>query len=253
MTSVALEEVKNSPQGYQHWCEIEVAISPQATSARAAGSPAKGTGAAGSGAGQSPVAGRGSSTSPRPTPKKAAARAVAAGQPAGNAENEKKARALLANYQLAMNVMSRVLVSAKDDPQLWLWAEADRATFAVEEAAIQGSWGAARMLAFVQDLRAAVFSPQAVKAFKKKHSSDYSQLLNVFVVETEQRVENLTAVVKQIEDTAKVRGIAGFMDPALQKGTKRARPDTVKPTSASQASVDAVPDGESRRGRKPVA
>ena len=115
-------------------------------------------------------AGSAGGVTPRTPPRTSAPKRAAAKPGSGNADNEKKARALLANYQLAVNVMSRVAVSEAESPDVWAWAQGDCDKFKEVDEGLQANWAQKSMRAFVQDLRAAVFSPAAVKAIKKKHS-----------------------------------------------------------------------------------
>ena len=61
------------------------------------------------------------------------------------------------------------------------------------------------MADFVQDLRAAVFSPQAVKAFKRKYQESYRSLLITFIEESTSKVRSLESIVSDIESTAATR------------------------------------------------
>ena len=164
MSAVTLEEVKDSEDGFQYWCELS--LGPKSGYA---GSSAGTT--AGSSAGrQTPAkADRIPKTqSPGKTKAKAAPKPGAA-----NVENEKSARNLLANYQLAINAMARVNAAADETPKEWNWAGQDREEFKNEEMALHQLWQKGKMTGFVQDLRAAVFSPSAVRAFKKRYDAVY--------------------------------------------------------------------------------
>jgi hypothetical protein len=233
-----VDEIKDSEEGYQYWCELVVNFNVVAgaaavTSRAMAPASAKNTG--GSPAAAAAAArNTGGAGGPKPVAKKAAK--PASGQGSGTAENEKKARTLLANFQLAANVMMRVSVAAAESAEEWAWAEGDIKKFKLVEESVMAHWNHKTMLAFIQDLRAAVFSAAAVKSFKKKHFNDYPQLLNRFVVETEPGVGSMSDIVKQIEDTAKVRGIAGFGDPDPRRGAKRTRANA---SQQQEAPVDA--------------
>ena len=87
------------------------------------------------------------------------------------------------------------------------------------------------------------------KLLKKKHGADFSVLINKIVVETEPRVDNLKSIITTLENTAKVRGIAGFAaEPESKKqGSKRAR--AAQPVSADPAATDAEASS-ARRGRR---
>jgi hypothetical protein len=74
--------------------------------------------------------------------------------------------------------------------------------------ALQKAWNdgkVPRMGEFVQDLRAAVYSPQAVKAFKRKYEEDYRSLLINFIEESACKVRALEQIVADIENTAATR------------------------------------------------
>ena len=214
MSAVTLEEVKDSEDGFQYWCELS--LGPKSGYA---GSSAGTT--AGSSAGrQTPAkADRIPKTqSPGKTKAKAAPKPGAA-----NVENEKSARNLLANYQLAINAMARVNAAADESAYEWNWAGQDREQFKNEEMALHQLWQKGKMTGFVQDLRAAVFSPSAVRAFKKRYDAEYGPLLKKFVTESEPKIAMMQSIVGRVEDTASVRGITGFEQSAKKPPNKRAR------------------------------
>ena len=210
MTSVTLEEVKDSEEGFQYWCEV---------------SQGPKSGYAGSSAGrQSPAKAdaRPPRTPKAPSPGKP--KAKAAPKPgAANSENEKAARTMLANYQLAINAMARVTAAAGESQYEWTWASQDREQFTNEEMALQQLWQKGKITTFVQDLRAAVFSPSAVRAFKKRYDAEYGPLLRKFVSESEPKIAMMQSIVKRLEDTASVRGITDFEQSGKKAPNKRAR------------------------------
>ena len=213
MSAVTLEEVKDSEDGFQYWCEVSIA--PK-------------SGYAGSSAGTS--AGQTHAKADRThkadkadrTPQKA--KAKAAPKPgAANVENEKAARTLLATFQLAQNSMARVNAAADESTYEWNWAGQDMEQFKNEEMSLHQLWQKGKMTAFVQDLRAAVFSPSAVRAFKKRYDAEYGPLMKKFVTESEPKIALMQSIVGRVEDTASVRGITGFEQSAKKSPNKRAR------------------------------
>jgi hypothetical protein len=231
--SVTLDDLKSSDEGYQYWCEVSVTAQQSGYAGSSAGAPSRGK-AAGAAA---------RADKPKATPKSVAGSKVT--KPGlANSDNEKKARTILANYQLAINAMSRVTAAAAEKPTDWQWADGDRKQFVTEDACLQSVWQATKMMSFVQDLRAAVFSPQAVKAFKRKYDESYGSLLLRFVVESEPKVSSLQSIVVQVEDTAQVRGIPGYVSDTPKKQSKKPKSQV----SPRESSPD--PEGRSaKRGR----
>ena len=216
MSAVTLEEVKDSEDGFQYWCELS--LGPKSGYA---GSSAGSQTTAGSSAGRQTPA-RADRTSKVQSPGKA--KAKAAPKPgAANVENEKVARNLLANYQLACNAMSRVDAATDESTYEWNWAGQDREQFKNEEMQLHQLWQKGKMTTFVQDLRAAVFSPSAVRAFKKRYDAEYGPLLKTFVTQSEPKIVMMQSIVGRVEDTASVRGITGFEQSAKKPPNKRAR------------------------------
>ena len=71
------------------------------------------------------------------------------------------------------------------------------------------------------------------QGFQEKYDTEYSSLLLRFVVESEPKVQKLQGIVKQLEDTAKVRGVHGYVDDTPKKMPKKSRP-AISPTEASE-------------------
>lgn len=231
MSSVTLEEVKNSEEGYKHWVELSAGVQ-------------SGYASAGGRQPNTPVTPVGKAKANSRKGKNTADGTKAKTANAKDSENEKLARALLASYQLSINAIQRVQSSVDETPDEWAWSEGDRSRFEAEHKNLQLLWETSRMTSFVQDLRAAVFSPQAVKNFKKKYDSEYGNLLGKFVDESKPKVQSLEMIIKQLEDTAKVRGVFGIGNylETPKKSTKRA--------ASSTASSDAASHGACRKRGK---
>lgn len=211
MSAVTLEEVKDSEDGFQYWCEVSIA--PKSGYAGSS---------AGTSAGQAKADKTHKADKADRTPQKA--KAKAAPKPgAANVENEKAARTLLATFQLAQNSMARVNAAAGESTYEWNWAGQDMEQFKNEEMSLHQLWQKGKMTAFVQDLRAAVFSPSAVRAFKKRYDAEYGPLMKKFVTESEPKITLMQSIVGRVEDTASVRGIAGFEQSTKKPPNKRAR------------------------------
>jgi hypothetical protein len=70
-----------------------------------------------------------------------------------------------------------------------------------------------------------VVSPPTLKTFKKKYEGHYDSLIYKFVMDSKPIVEKLQGLIKQLEDTARVRGAAGYEatgTPKKQPSRKRA-------------------------------
>ena len=147
------------------------------------------------------------------TGPKAKAKAKPMGQ---DAENERTARGLLATYQMSVNAIERVKQAASETPEDWAWAASDLDSYEQEHQTMVEQWEVSKLTPFVQDLRAAVFSPQAIKNFKKRYGTEYGNTLAQFT-KSKPLVETLEQIVKQLEDTAKVRGLLGAETPKKPK------------------------------------
>jgi hypothetical protein len=222
VSAVTLEEVKNSKEGYQYWVEFSAGVQSGYASAT----------------GRQPTTPVTPATKPKANPRKTKSGSDTTKAKTGttkDAENEKLARALLASYQLSINAIQRVQASVAEKPEEWAWSAADCSRFEADHKSLQQIWETSRMTSFVQDLRAAVFSPQAVKNFKKKYDSEYGNLLGKFLDESKPKVYSLETIIKQLEDTAKVRGVfgAGNYLETPKKSTKRSGPSASSSDAAA--------------------